>query len=335
MRRIGNLWPQVVAFENLEEAALRAARGKRDRHSTAVFLDRLEPEILRLERELEAGAYRPGRPVLFRIFDPKERVIAAAPFRDRVVHHALIAILEPCFERRMRPESFACRKGKGTHAAIRHARRLVRKHGWCLKLDIAKCFDSMPHDVILETVRRIIKDRRVLALIEVIVRANSKDEGAERSPGLGLPIGSLTSQWFANIVLDRLDHFIVEDLRLSSYVRYMDDFVVFADDKAVLGDALARVRDFVEKRLGLRLRDRATLLAPVSEGLPFLGFRIYRGTIRVRPQNLRRSRRRLRARERAFACGEIDEKKLADCVRSIVAYLAIGNTLSLRRKLFA
>ncbi|MBI4602811.1 MAG: group II intron reverse transcriptase domain-containing protein [Planctomycetes bacterium] len=331
MRRAGSLWPLVASFENLRRAALRAARGKRDRSTIARFLERLEPELLGLLRDLEQGTYQPGEPVRFTIRDPKERVISAAPFRDRVLHHAFIGPLEPVFERRMRPESFACRRGKGTHAALARARTLVRGHERFLKLDIERCFDSIRHDVVIETLERIVKDRRVLWLARTILRGPS----SAAPTGVGLPIGSLTSQWFANLVLDRLDHFVTEELRCGAYVRYMDDFALFGDEKPRLRELLDHVRTFVEGRLRLRLKERANILAPVSEGLPFLGFRLYRGTVRVRPESLRRSKRRLAARVRACEHGEINEDRLAGCVRSIITRLASADTWNLRRNWFA
>ncbi len=326
MRRAGGLWPGIVSFENLTRAARRAARGKRDSVSAARFLDRLEPEALRLQRELEMDGYRPGQPVTFRIFDPKERTISAAPFRDRVVHHALIDPLEPILDRRMVYESFACRRGKGTHAALRHARRLVRRYTHFLKLDVRHFFDSLDHNVVLDTMRRILKNRRVLALIERIVRDGFSDRG--------LPIGSLTSQWFANLVLDRLDHKIKEVWRVPGYVRYMDDFVLFANDKQRLADLLPCVRTYLAGTLKLRLKDRATILAPVTQGLPFLGWRIYHGTVRLRPDNLRRTRKRLRARTRRHEQGHVTEEQLADAVRSVTVHLAHGSTFKLRRSMF-
>lgn len=225
MRRAGNLWPRVIGLENLLAAARRAARGKRGQAGVARFLADREPLCLALQRDLETGTYRPGEPTTFTILDPKERLISAAPFRDRVLHHALMAVLEPVFERRMVFESFACRKRKGTHAALAHARGLVRRFGWLLKLDVAKCFDSLDHEVVLGAVARVVKDRRVLAVLETIVRSSG---GAAPDGGrVGLPIGNLTSQWLANLVLDGLDHHVKEVLRVPGYVRYMDDFGLF------------------------------------------------------------------------------------------------------------
>lgn len=324
MKRATGLWPRVVAFDNLCAAARRAARGKRRVAGTARFLADLEPNALALQRALSSAEWRPGRAFTFEIHDPKRRTITAAPFEDRVVHHALMDVLEPTLDRRMVYESFACRKGKGTHAALRHARRMVRRHGWFLALDVEHCFETLAHEVVLETVERCIKDRRVLELSGRIVRAGGR-------AGRGLPIGNLSSQWFANLVLDRLDHFVKEQPGARGYVRYMDDSVLFADEKAALVRALAAVDRFVGEELQLRLKERATILAPTRAGLPFLGWRIYPGTTRLRPQNLRRTRRRLRHRRWQYATGRIDESQLAASLRSVTEHLRHGNTLSLRR----
>ncbi|MEW6744862.1 MAG: reverse transcriptase/maturase family protein [Planctomycetota bacterium] len=327
MRRAGNLWPTIVSFENLCRAAWRAARGKRHVEGIARFLERLEPEVFALQRNLEQETYEPGRAFTFRIFDPKERTITAAPFSDRVVHHALIDPLEPIFERRMASESYACRRGKGTHAALARARQLLRRFEYFLKLDVEHCFESLRHDVVLDTLGRVVKDRNVLRLCERIVRPGGRD-------GVGLPIGNLTSQWFANLVLDRLDHTIKEVMRIPGYVRYMDDFVLLADDKQRLQEALDEIMVFLANPLRLRLKQCATILAPAREGLPFLGWHIYRGTVRLRRANIQRTRRRLRHRHWEFEVGRIDERKLADCVRSVVAHLEHGTTRAMRRRWF-
>lgn len=327
MKRVGGLWESVVAFEHLCRSARRAARGKRRVAGVARFLADLEPRVLRLQEELVGESWQPGPASTFRIQDPKERVITAAPFVDRVVHHAVIGCLEPIFERRMVFESFACRRGKGTHAAVRHARRMVRRYRWFLKMDVARCFRSLAPEMVIETLARVIKDRKLLDLCERIVGV-----GGDRSEeGAGLPIGNLTSQWFCNLALDRMDHWIKEELRVPGYVRYMDDFVLFAGSRERLRDALPAVTGFLRAPLGLRPKERATQLAPVGVGLPFLGWRIYRGTTRIRPENLRRLRARLEHRRWECRRGVIDEERLLASVRSTVEHLRHGNTLGLRR----
>ncbi len=326
MKRAGNLWPSVVAFESLLAAARRAAKGKRGVAAVARFLADVEPEVLALQRELRTGTWRPGPASSFLIRDPKVRTITAAPFRDRVVHHALMGALEPVLDRRMVAGSFACRRGKGAHAALRYARKLLRRHEWFLKLDVERCFESMAHDVVLATLARSVKDRRVLLLAERIVRAGRGNRG--------LPIGSLTSQWLANLVLDRMDHFVIEELGVGGYVRYMDDFVLFGASKADLRAHRATFAAFVTEELDLRLKERATIVAPARQGLPFLGWRLHRGVTRLRHANVRRSKRRLRRRVEEYRAGRIDEEALAASVRSVCEHLRQGGTLGLRRRWF-
>ena len=325
MRRVGNLWPQIVCFENLLRATRNAARGKRQVRSVARFLERAEYEVLSIERDLVSKTYTPGRPTSFKIRDPKERTITVVPFRDRVVHHALIDPLESIFDRRMIPESFACRRGKGNHAALRYAQGLLRQYRYFLKLDIERYFETLSHKVVMETLQRLVKDKNVLWLCDRIVRAQG-------FRGRGLPIGNLTSQWFANLVLDRVDRYAKEVLRVPGYVRYMDDFVLFAEKRERLKESLGDLRDFLDSSLGLKLKDRATILAPFSEGLPFLGWRIYRRQLRLRPANLRRTRRRLRHRFWEYRSGRLGERGFIDSLRSVVSHLGSGNTVQLRRE---
>jgi len=318
-------WAQITSFGNIGRAAKRAARGQRQVRGTARFLERLEIEVLALQRELRAGTWRPARPTTFTIQDPKERVITAAPFRDRVVHHALVDPLEQLFDAALVPETFACRRGKGTHAAIAHARGLVRRHRYFLKLDIAKCFDSIPHRVVLDTLAPLDLQPEVTHLCARVLA------GADGTLSVGLPIGNLTSQWFANLVLGRIDRFVLRDRGITGYVRYMDDFALFGDDRLELRRAHGAIEAFVREDLGLALKARATILAPVREGLPLLGWRLYPETMRIRPQNLRRLRRRLRHRAWEQRTGRIDQSVLEAALRSAFTHLAHGDTLALRR----
>lgn len=324
---IDGVWPEITSFANLRRATKRAARGKRRTRGVACFLAQEEAELLRLQRELEGGTWRPGRPTTFVIRDPKERVITAAPFRDRVLHHALIDPLEEALDARMLPHSFACRRGRGQHRALAQAQALLRQHAWFLKMDVARFFPSLDHEVVLGILGAWIAERRVLDLFAKVVRGPAEESR-------GLPIGHLTSQWLANLVLGRLDAQVVEELSIPGYLRYMDDFVLFGASKA----ALRTAHDEVVARLGqLRLAPKttATILSPCHVGLPFLGWRIYRGTMRVRPENLRRTRRRIQQREKQARAGVLDEQQLADAVRSAIEHLRHGNLRSLRRAWFS
>jgi len=186
VRRAGNLWADVVAFPSLLQTAHRAALGKRTARSVARFSERAEPEVLRLQRELEAGAWRTGRAATFEISDPKRRTITAVPFRDQVVHHALMAVLEPVFERRMVFDSYACRRGKGTHAALQRARQFVRRFAYFLKLDVKSFFASVPHAAVRETLAHVVKDRRVPALCAAILAGPRGEVASFVADPLGL-----------------------------------------------------------------------------------------------------------------------------------------------------
>ncbi len=325
MRRVGGLWLEVTSFANLIRASDRAARGKRRQQAIARFMLEREPLLLELRRELLAERYRPGPLTRFEILDPKPRTISVAPFRDRVVHHAIIDVLEPIFDRRMIHASFACRRGKGTHAALDHAQRLVRRRRWFLKMDVESFFASIPHAVVLATIARMIKGPPLLRLIERVIQAGGDDR--ER----GLPIGNLTSQWFANLTLGRIDRLVVEQLRMPGYARYMDDFVSFADDRERLRDAQAQIEAELAG-LGLRAKPTATMLAPTRDGLPFLGFLLFPAVRRLRPANRKRTIQRWKQRLWQYRRGELDERTLADCVRSMMAHLEHGTTRGWRRR---
>ncbi|NLV46946.1 MAG: RNA-directed DNA polymerase [Candidatus Hydrogenedentes bacterium] len=290
----------------------------------------LEPELFRLQRELENGDYQPGPYHTFTIREPKERQIAAAPFRDRVVHHAVCAVLEPVFEGRYIYDSYACRKDKGSHRALQRAWSFARHGGYFLKCDVARYFDSVDHEILKAQLRRLFKDARFLALLERIIDHNAP----HNAPGKGLPIGNLTSQYFANLYLDGLDHFIKQQLHMKRYVRYMDDFLCLADTKAALQGVLGEVREFLDGRLRLHLKEKKCYIAPIMQGIPFLGMRLYPGTIRLSRPSLVRCRRKLKRREDAFEAGRITEAALIQSVGSLIAHITHGNTMALRRQWF-
>lgn len=302
-RRANHLFEQVCAFEHLRQAALRARRGNLHARGAQAFFFHLEKEVAQLLEELREGGYRPGAYRYFQIQDPKSRLIAVAPFRDRVVHHAVVDVLEPIFERSFIFDSYACRKGKGTHQAVRRAQSFLKNNDWYLKADVEQFFDSINYDRLLALVARKVKDRMLLDLVEKIIRNGGP---------LGLPIGNLTSQFFANVYLDRLDHFVKQDLGVRHYLRYMDDFVVLDTDKARLTAVRDRVSAFLADDLLLTLKPSATFVNRRANGLSFLGARIFPAVVRIKRPALVRTNQRLRAQEQAWAAGLIgDEAMLA------------------------
>ena len=310
-RRWNNLFERVVAFPNLLDAARKARQGCGRTDEACRFHFHLESEICRLEQELRDGSYRPGPYRQFKVHDPKERTITVAPFRDRVVHHAVVQILTPLYERKFIHDSYATRPEKGTHKAILRAREFCRRYEWYLKADILHFFENVCHDIMMASLERSIKDRRLLDLMNVIVRSMSP----------GLPIGNLTSQFLANVYLDRLDHAIKDDWGIKGYVRYMDDFVLFGTERDSLSLLEGRIDELLRRDFRLELKPSASCLNRTAHGLGFLGMRIHAGCIRVRPENARRVEKRMRGRWAAWRDGRLDEGRLADSLAGSMEHL--------------
>jgi hypothetical protein len=326
VRRVGHLFERVVDFEALRAAARRAASGGVWRsRGAATFLAELEGNVLALRERLLDGSWRPGSPTTFPIRDPKPRLITAAPFPDRVVHHALCAALEPVLERYAVHDSYACRPGKGTSAALARVRALARRHAWFARLDVARFFASVDHGVLIAALERRVKDRRLLALVRSVL-----GDG-----GRGLPIGSLTSQHFANFYLGALDHHALEVVGVGGWVRYMDDVVLFGPTREQVARDLAATEAFLTEALRLAPNPRARRLAPVPTGVPFLGFRVWPAQVRLDAARVRRWRARVRRLSAARAAGRVSEEEVAPRLRSLFAWAATADTLCLRRSFLA
>lgn len=345
MKRHGNLWAQVTDFQNLLLAARQAQRGKRFRENVLAFNYNLESELLLLQRELITQTYQPGAYRTFEIVEPKRRMISAAPYRDRVVHHSLCNIIAPVFERTFISDSYANRTDFGTHRALRRFTEFARSSRFILQCDIRKYFPSIDHEILKILIRRKIKCRETLWLIDTIIDASNEQEPVlNYFPGdslqtpferrRGLPIGNLTSQFFANIYLNSLDHFVKEKLKAKKYVRYVDDFALFSDDR----DFLDAARKSIEQHLTtlrLTIHPIKSQLFETKRGASFVGFRILPDRIRVRADNLRRSRRRLRKMQTAYRAGELTLDDVTQRLQSWIAHLAHGSTWRLRERVFA
>jgi hypothetical protein len=239
-------------------------------------------------------------------------------------------VLEPIFEHCLIYDTYACRKDKGTLRALKRARLFCRQHPYFLKLDVHKFFDSVDHDVLKIQLRQKIKDADLLWLLDIFI-----DHPVPwTEPGKGIPIGNLTSQHFANFYLSGLDHYIKEYLRIEGYVRYMDDLVLFADEKDTLRDACKRIESYLKENLRLRIKAGDLLLAPVTQGLSFLGFRIFPGVIRINRKGWRRFRRKLIKGNGQLLKSEIDYEGWHRCVASLIGHVQQANTRNLRASLF-
>lgn len=289
----------------------------------------MENELIEIQSTLINGSYHPKPYTMFKIYEPKERNISSAAFRDRVVHHSIINILEPIFERRHIHDSYACRVGKGTHVALKRAQKMVRTYSYFLKCDIRKFFESIDHAVLIEMLQSLIKDEKLMKLLIRII----EHQPSYTMKGKGLPIGNLTSQHFANYYMGFLDSFAKRKLGSRGYVRYMDDFILFSNDKKELGNNLEKINEFVTEKLKMNLKEKITQIAPVTEGLPFLGHRIHRNLIRIQRPNLVRFRKKIHKMKRLYAVGEMKEEDLINSVRSMIAHASHGNTKELRRSI--
>lgn len=297
MKRTGNLFEHITGFNNLRAAYLKAVKGKRLSNVALIFDLKTDENLCRIKKELESGEYKIGKYRQFKIYDPKERLITAARFEDRIVHHAIMNVLEPVFERQFIFHTYACRKEKGTHKAVQYA---FKKAGICkyfLKLDVRKYFDSIPHKKLKELLFRIIKDKKCLALLFEIIDSYTVSDGR------GLPIGNLTSQFFANYYLSPLDHFVLEKLKPKGYARYMDDIAVFSDSKSELKDILAEMQKFIEP---FSLLFKPPVINSCRNGVPFLGFSVSDKRISLLNRTRRRKMRKARRLVYEFNQGLID-----------------------------
>jgi RNA-directed DNA polymerase len=344
MKRAGNLWPQIIAFENLLVAARKAQRGKRFRPNVLAFNDRLEPELFDLERSLQEKSYQPGEYHTFEIYEPKPRLISAAPYGDRVVHHALCNVIGPILERGFIDQSYANRLGYGTHRALHQFTRYARSSRYVLQCDIQKYFPSIHHEILKSILRQHIKCPDTLWLIDTIIdHSNPQIPVLDYFPGddlftpithrKGLPIGNLTSQFFANCYLNNLDHFVKRQLKAQKYLRYVDDFALFSDDHGFLKEAKVAIEEFL---VGLRLKIHPikSQLYETALGANFVGFRVMPDRIRVRNDNLRRGRLRLRRLQREYGRGAIDREQFQNSLNSWMAHLNHGDTFRLRQSIF-
>ena len=330
MKRYGHLFEQIVAFDNLHRAARRALLGKKNRLPVARFYFHLECALLRLEEELLSGTYVPQPYRSFPVFEPKPRQICAADIRDRVVHHAICNIIGPILERLSIADSYACWKDKGTHRAMHRAQHFSRRYRYYLKLDVRQFFASVDHRTLKEKLARKFKDEKLLTLLHRII----DHPIPAGTSGKGLPIGNLTSQYFANFYLGHQDHYIKDELGVKGYLRYMDDMLLFGDDKETLHRLCAQVRAFLRDELALELKEESIRVAPVSQGISFLGFRIFPRLIRLQRSGWARFKRSVRAREQAYMKGDIDEKALVQSVQSLLGHVQHADTLRLRQRFF-
>jgi len=327
MKRYNNLYPQIYDFKNLHNAFLKARRCKRYSPEVLSFSASLDEHLICLQNKLIWKSYHPSTYKEFYIHDPKTRLIAAPAFRDRVMHHAVYNVIAPKFDKKFIYDSYACRPGKGTHKGADRLTdflgRSIRDWGmvYCLKCDIRSYFLSVQHHTLKQTIRKTIKCRNTLWLLDTII---------DSCPGdIGIPLGNLTSQLFANIYLDPLDHFIKELLQIKYYVRYMDDFIILHTDKKVLKQSREEIACFLFPR-GLSLNDKTSIF-PTSHGIDFLGYRIWPTHRLLRKSSIRRAKRKFKMLSRRYREGRATRQKIEQSMRSWLSHARHCDSYNVRK----
>lgn len=315
--------------DNLVLATWKAARGKHHRPAVARFLANLEPRLDALAASILDGRAPSGRFRRFVIHDPKRRTITAVCFADRVLHHAILNRAEPRFERMLVDSSFACRPGRGVHAAIGVVQQNLQRWPWVVRVDVDGYFPSIDHALLKQLLARRFKGTGFLALLGRII-----DRGAMDTPGRGLPIGALTSQHFANAYLDAADRLLLADQRVTAHVRYMDDILWWAESRAAALETLDRLRDCLWQQRRLRLKP-GSLVAPSEHGLAFCGFRVRPGVVLASRRKLARYRAGLCRIETARTAGRVTEATAQRAHDDLLATLASTQSLHFRQRVCA
>jgi retron-type reverse transcriptase len=337
-----SLYAKVIAWPNLLRARRKAARGKRGMRAAADFEHQMADRLLELQAELADFSYQPGGYVNFMIHDPKQRLVSAAPFRDRVVHHALCNVIEPIFEAQFIADSYANRRRLGTHRAINRLQSFARHHRYALRMDIVKHFPSIDHAILFEILAETIEEEDVQWLIAKILQSGEGVLADEYEmvffPGddlfavnrpRGLPIGNLTSQFWSNVYLTPLDRFVIETLGCRAYLRYVDDFALFSDSKRQLYEWKQAIIRFLQT-LRLTIHEPQAQVVPCLHGIPWLGFVVYPTLRYPKARNVVKFSRRLRTRWDEYCESKISFAEFDASVQGWINHVKFANTVGLR-----
>lgn len=324
MRTLGGLHKQMLERENLLLAVHLAAKGRRAQPAVRRFLENQDDELARMREELRTASPECGQCVTFTIHDPKKREITAPVFRERVLHHAVMNVCAPVLERRQIHHSYACRAGKGMHAALGAARQNAAAAPWFLKLDVRAYFASIPHDRLMAALGRVFREKAVLRLLEALVKAYTP--GAER----GLPIGTLVSQHLANFYLSSLDTLVVQELRPVGYVRYMDDLVLWLPEAAAARQAAAELKRHAEAVLGLQFKPAS--IHRTARGMDFLGHRVFPHRLGLNRASRRRFQQKITALSQSWAAGKCTESTAQARADALLAATAHAGCRTWRKR---
>ena len=325
MKRKGQIYQTLISIENLQLAFYKAQRGKSAKKDVIEFRENLSSNLLLLRQELIDGTLRIGDYHHFTVFEPKKRDICVVPFKERILHHAIMNVCNDRFEQYQIDQSYACRIGKGVDLAIQQAQIYARRFAWYLKLDVRKYFDSVNHEIAIQILERLIKDKQVLDLFRRIL------ESYQTTEGCGIPIGNLTSQHVGNIYLSTLDHYIKEDLRAGGHVRYMDDFIVFAQTKQKIKEYLVKIEVFLKEKLKLTLHE--PLINRSCFGMPFLGYRVFPDRFRLSQKSKKRFRKKFKKANKLLEKGIWTQVEYVRHVEPLFAFVFRAQTTGFRKSI--
>lgn len=349
MKPINHLYAKICSFENLYQAYLNARKNKRYRFEILSFSSNLEENLLDIQKKLVNHSYEIGHYRQFVISDPKERLIMALPFKDRIVQWALYQILNPIFIKSYISDSYGCIAGRGVHSAVSNLQYWLRKVNrkdkpyYYLKLDISKFYYRVDHEVLIHIISKKISDIEVIELLIKII--DSKDTAFGLPSGLnieetnirlsdkGMPIGNLSSQMFANIYLNEIDQFIKRILHIKYYIRYMDDMIILSDDKKLLHSIKNKIENFLNEQLKLNLNNK-TCIRPVTLGIDFVGYKIWNTHIKLRKSTKLRMKRRLTHLKKQYENNCIELSKITETVTSYQGLLKHCNSYNFTTKFF-
>lgn len=318
---------RIAHPENLREAFLRAARGKGGKREVQLFRENLDNELFRIRHDLLAGTYCFDGYRFFTIYDPKKRLICAAPFPHRVAFHAMMRICHPVFDNYQIFDSYASRLEKGTYKALERARHFAGKFRWFAKVDVCGFFDSIDHEVMYSQLASLFKDPILLSHFRRLL------DSYQASPGKGLPIGNLTSQYFANHYMAVADHYVKERLRVKGFVRYMDDVLFFSDDKEQLIRQVENYVSFVASQL--KMQTHPMIMNSTARGIPFLGYVVYVYKLRLNQRSRRRYDKKVNELCGCLQTGEICEEEFYSRMTALTSFVTKADTRSFRRKVFS
>lgn len=344
MRRFGNLFEEIISFENILAASRKARKGKRFKAGTALFEYNLENNIFTIIDLLKSKTWQPGVYTDFYIHDPKKRMISAAPYFDRVVHHALINVIGPVLSRSFIYDTYACIKDKGTHKAVSRYREFQKKFPYVLKCDIQKYFQNIDHEILYIKIENKIKCRDTLWLVRTVIDSRCTKGETIYFPGdelftpvnrkKGIPIGNLTSQFFANLYLNDFDHYIKEEIKAGGYIRYCDDFVIFGESKQWLNTVKADIREYLAT-LRLRMHKNKSRVYTISDGVDFLGYRIFPEYMLVRKRIVKQYRKKLKKMAEDYSKGEIALADVTCSIQSWIGHVRHADSYRIRTELFS